>query len=49
VGFSKLSDIYGRKRLIVIAWIFFGGFSIGCALSKSMTQLFVHVPVDKPL
>lgn len=39
VGFSKLSDIYGRRNLLAIAWVFFSGFSIWCALAGSMKQL----------
>lgn len=39
VGFSKLSDIYGRKNLLAVAWILFSGFSIWCALAGSMWQL----------
>ncbi|KAK3939457.1 putative multidrug resistance protein [Diplogelasinospora grovesii] len=41
VGFSKMSDIYGRKNLLVIAWLFFAGFSIWCALASTMTQLII--------
>ncbi|KAK3953997.1 major facilitator superfamily domain-containing protein, partial [Pseudoneurospora amorphoporcata] len=39
VGFSKLSDIYGRRNLLAIAWVFFSGFSVWCALAGSMKQL----------
>ncbi|KAK3501282.1 hypothetical protein B0T13DRAFT_488431 [Neurospora crassa] len=39
VGFSKVSDIYGRRNLLAIAWVFFAGFSVWCALAGSMKQL----------
>ncbi|KAK3392957.1 major facilitator superfamily domain-containing protein [Podospora didyma] len=41
VGFSKLSDIYGRRNLLAVAWVLFSGFSIWCALATSMQQLIV--------
>ncbi|EAA36192.2 MFS general substrate transporter [Neurospora crassa] len=31
VGFSKVSDIYGRRNLLAIAWVFFAGFSVWIA------------------
>ncbi|KAK1758614.1 putative multidrug resistance protein [Echria macrotheca] len=39
VGFSKMSDVYGRKNLLAIAWLTFSGFSVWCALAGSMWQL----------
>ncbi|KAK5660694.1 hypothetical protein OQA88_12058 [Cercophora sp. LCS_1] len=39
VGFSKLSDVYGRRNLLAVAWFFFSGFSIWCGLAGSMWQL----------
>ncbi|KAK0633154.1 major facilitator superfamily domain-containing protein, partial [Immersiella caudata] len=39
VGFSKLSDVYGRKNLLAVAWVLFSGFSIWCAMAGSMWQL----------
>ncbi|KAK1833138.1 putative multidrug resistance protein [Podospora conica] len=39
IGFSKLSDVYGRKNLLAVAWVIFSGSSIWCALSSSMGQL----------
>ncbi|KAK3330517.1 major facilitator superfamily domain-containing protein [Apodospora peruviana] len=41
VSFSKLSDIYGRKNLLAVAWLFFSGFSILCASARTMTQLII--------
>ncbi|KAJ6443901.1 MFS multidrug transporter [Purpureocillium lavendulum] len=41
VCISKLSDIYGRRNMLVISWILFMSFSLGCALSKNMTTLIL--------
>ncbi|KAI0401540.1 major facilitator superfamily domain-containing protein [Xylaria palmicola] len=41
IGFAKFSDIYGRRDSICAAWLLFAGFSVGCALAKTMTQLIV--------
>jgi MFS family permease len=41
MAFARLSDIYGRKTMVLIAWIIFTGFSLGCALAKTMEQLYV--------
>lgn len=38
---SRFSDIFGKKTVEVASFIIFIGFSLGCALSKSMTQLIV--------
>ncbi|CAG9940841.1 unnamed protein product [Clonostachys rosea f. rosea IK726] len=38
---SKLSDIYGRRNMIVISWVIFTGFSLGCATAKDMISLIV--------
>ena len=38
---SKLSDIYGRKNMLLLSWIIFIGFSMGCASSKDMIALYV--------
>lgn len=43
VGFSKVSDIYGRRNLLAIAWVFFAGFSVWCALAGSMRQLYARL------
>jgi len=45
VGFSKLSDVYGRRNLLAVAWVTFSGSSIWCALAGSMWQLFVSLCV----
>ncbi|KAK4660211.1 hypothetical protein QC762_117070 [Podospora pseudocomata] len=39
VGFSKLSDIYGRKAIMLAAWLLFTLGSIWCGWAGSMTQL----------
>ncbi|ORY55288.1 major facilitator superfamily domain-containing protein [Pseudomassariella vexata] len=41
VGFAKMSDIYGRRTLIIISWILFTGFSLGCGLAQNMLQLTI--------
>ena len=38
---ARLSDIFGKKAVEVASFIFFIGFSLGCALSQNMTQLIV--------
>ncbi|KAI1759106.1 MFS general substrate transporter [Hypoxylon sp. FL1150] len=40
-GFSKLSDIYGRRNMLCCSWTLFVVFSIGCARAATMTQLIV--------
>lgn len=39
VAFARLSDVYGRKTMVLIAWIIFTAFSIGCGVSQSIVQL----------
>jgi MFS family permease len=39
VTISKLSDIYGRRNLLVVSWIMFSAFSILCAMARTMQQL----------
>ncbi|KAI1779418.1 MFS general substrate transporter [Hypoxylon cercidicola] len=41
IGFSKLSDIYGRRNMLCCSWTLFVVFSIGCARAATMTQLIV--------
>ncbi|KAI1823703.1 putative MFS multidrug transporter [Xylaria intraflava] len=41
IGFAKFSDIYGRRDTICAAWVLFAGFSVGCGLAKTMTQLII--------
>ncbi|KAK7420631.1 hypothetical protein QQX98_002625 [Neonectria punicea] len=41
VCMSKLSDIYGRRNMLVISWVIFVGFSQGCGSATSMTALIV--------
>ncbi|CAM1502261.1 Fc.00g042450.m01.CDS01 [Cosmosporella sp. VM-42] len=38
---SKLSDIYGRRNMLVASWVVFIAFSQGCGSAKSMTALIV--------
>ncbi|RBR03705.1 hypothetical protein FVER53590_01913 [Fusarium verticillioides] len=38
---SKLSDIYGRRNILVVSWVIFVGFSQGCGSATSMTALIV--------
>ncbi|KAJ3499267.1 hypothetical protein NLG97_g481 [Lecanicillium saksenae] len=38
---SKFSDIYGRRNMLVLSWVLFTAFSLGCASSKSMVALIV--------
>lgn len=49
VAFSKLSDIYGRRALVELSWLLFGGFSLGCGLAQNMTQLYDSVVLQFPL
>ncbi|KAL7808234.1 major facilitator superfamily domain-containing protein [Trichoderma gracile] len=39
VCLSKMSDIYGRRNILVLSWVVFSGFSLGCANAKHMTAL----------
>ena len=51
VGFavciSKLSDIYGRRNMLVLSWIIFMAFSMGCATSRDMVALYAcsHIAI----
>ena len=37
--FARASDGIGRKEATIIAWIFFGAFSLGGGLAKTLNQL----------
>ncbi|KAM3455647.1 hypothetical protein MY5147_005065 [Beauveria neobassiana] len=39
---SKLSDIYGRRNMLVLSWVLFTAFSLGCASSRSMVALYAR-------
>ncbi|RDA83749.1 hypothetical protein CP532_4990 [Ophiocordyceps camponoti-leonardi (nom. inval.)] len=39
VCISKLSDIYGRRNMLLLSWTIFMGFSLGCATAKDMMAL----------
>ncbi|KAK4230948.1 putative multidrug resistance protein [Podospora fimiseda] len=39
VGFSKLSDIFGRKSVLVVAWLLFTLGSVWCGFAREMSQL----------
>ncbi|KAK0387804.1 hypothetical protein NLU13_4049 [Sarocladium strictum] len=41
VCISKLSDIYGRKNMLVLSWVVFVAFSLGCANASDMTALII--------
>ncbi|KAI0124705.1 major facilitator superfamily domain-containing protein [Xylariales sp. AK1849] len=41
VVFAKMSDIYGRRTLIIVSWILFAGSSLGCGLAQDMTTLII--------
>ncbi|MDD3225430.1 MAG: MFS transporter [Clostridium sp.] len=41
INFSKIADIYGRKKLFLIGLIIFGTSSILCGLSNSLTMLII--------
>lgn len=41
INFSKIADIFGRKRLFIIGLVVFGGASICCGLSTSLTMIIV--------
>jgi MFS family permease len=38
---ARLSDIFGQKAAEIASFLLFIGFSLGCALSKNMTQLII--------
>ena len=40
VGFSKLSDIYGRKRILAAAWLLFTLGSVWCGIARRMGELY---------
>lgn len=47
VCIAKLSDIYGRKGMLLVSWVLFMSFSMGCAWSNSMTALCAP-PCSRP-
>ena len=44
VGFSKLSDIYGRKRILAVAWLLFTLGSVWCGIARRMGELYAFPP-----
>ena len=40
MGFSKLSDIYGRKRILAVAWLLFTLGSVWCGIARRMGELY---------
>lgn len=44
VCISKLSDIYGRRNMLLLSWTIFMGFSLGCASAKDMIALYSRCP-----
>lgn len=43
VGFSKLSDIYGRKNILAIVWLLFTLGSVWCGFARHMGELYVYL------
>ncbi len=43
--FARLSDTFGRKPIVLAAWVLFTAFSLGCGLSQSIVQLYVDLMV----
>jgi len=41
---AKLSDIYGRLRILLASWFVFAVFSLACGCAANMTQLYVWNP-----
>ena len=41
INFSKIADIYGRKRLYIIGLLIFGSSSIFCGLSISLPMIII--------
>lgn len=39
VTISKLSDIYGRRNMLIASWVLFSAFSILCAMARTMQEL----------
>ncbi|KAK3298492.1 major facilitator superfamily domain-containing protein [Chaetomium fimeti] len=39
VGFSKLSDVYGRKNILAVAWLLFTLGSVWCGIARRMGEL----------
>ncbi|KAH6628404.1 major facilitator superfamily domain-containing protein [Chaetomium tenue] len=39
VGFSKLSDVYGRKNILAAAWLLFTLGSVWCGIARRMGEL----------
>ncbi|CEJ93555.1 hypothetical protein VHEMI09135 [[Torrubiella] hemipterigena] len=38
---SRLSDVYGRKTIVMFSWTLFVAFSLGCASAQSMMSLII--------
>ncbi|OBT80182.1 hypothetical protein VF21_00606 [Pseudogymnoascus sp. 05NY08] len=41
MAIARLSDIYGRKSIMLVSWAIFMVFSLACALSHTIRQLIV--------
>ncbi|OBT61550.1 hypothetical protein VE03_08909 [Pseudogymnoascus sp. 23342-1-I1] len=41
MSIARLSDIYGRKSIMLVSWALFMVFSLACALSNTIRQLIV--------
>jgi hypothetical protein len=44
MAFGSLSDIFGRKRMVMVAWSVFLVFSLACGVAQSIIQLYVNPP-----
>lgn len=40
-GIAQLSDIYGRRNLLLFSWIIFVAFSMGCGAATDMKSLII--------
>ena len=40
---AKLSDILGRKTLLLVCLIFFLVFSVACGLARSLDELYIKL------
>jgi MFS family permease len=48
VGFSKLSDVYGRKNILAAAWLLFTLGSVWCGIARRMGELYVILAIPPP-
>lgn len=41
---AKLSDIYGRRNMVIFSWSSFIGFSLACGSSQTTYEMSVSAP-----